>query len=381
MLILLVIFAWAASARIPPPPPVHFTNWDQFITRHDDGNTATLTADPRNNITCLGDHTDIPWVYHHYDGRSMQKLCALSFYGGTEDPGLNLGGYCEEHDVAFLQRGWTVSATAMTTKRFLRPFLECRNRCFCNYGLQDPLQQPKQVPITRKTFSGPLPTENQAFGGGAQVIPVDRMANAQKAHPSLVTRLLLNAEILQPNYQKDVGILPANMIECGGPLPTFDLPSPWLAADFANNTQLCAVQLSGGSAAANAGGYCHRDSTDGTTAVAFADDMTPRWDWTWSSSETFLNTASLRFHCWKNCLCFRKSRKPNYDDPLIPMWDYLLKRLPENGFSHTKGNRNPLGSSTDAKGKLKTSATGGNSRTAQCAVARATRAARSDLES
>lgn len=101
------------------------------------------------------------------------------------------------------------------------------------------------------------------------------------------------------------------MIECGGPLPIFDLTGPWNVAEFANNQELCAVQLSGGNPAANAGGYCYRDGNLGKL-VAFADDMTPRWDWTWSSYRTFLATASLRFHCWKNCLCSQRSKKKNY---------------------------------------------------------------------
>lgn len=62
-------------------------------------------------------------------------------------------------------------------------------------------------------------------------------------------------------------------------MPGFALPGPWSVEEFANNQELCAVQLSSGKPNANAGGYCYRDETAGK-AVAFADDMTPRWDWT-----------------------------------------------------------------------------------------------------
>lgn len=356
MLILLIIFAWASSARIDPPPDIQFTSPMEINPHSRSGGNF----DPRFNITCLGPHSDIPWNYHRYDGRSMQKLCAQPQYGGQRDPGLNLGGYCQGQDVAFQYGAWSVPASHVNSLRYIRPFLECRSRCFCNHGLQTPYEQPKSVPTTRKTFSGPLPNE-----GHASAIAVDRKSPASWARPEHLTRVLMNTPA--PYQGNDVGILPSNMIRCGGPLPAFDLPGPWNVGEFPNNQLLCAVQLSGGSAAANAGAYCHRDGTAGKL-VAFADDMTPRWDWTWSSSGTFLNTASLRFHCWKNCLCAQPSKKPNYNDPLIPMWDFMLKRLPESGFSVTKGNRNPLGSSTDAKGKIKNSASEGNLPATQCAT-------------
>ena len=38
--------------------------------------------------------------------------------------------------------------------RSIRNILECRNRCFGNYGLEDPFQQPRVVALTRKTFDG-----------------------------------------------------------------------------------------------------------------------------------------------------------------------------------------------------------------------------------
>ena len=44
----------------------------------------------------------------------------------------------------------------------------------------------------------------------------------------------------------------------------------------------------------------------------------------------------------------------------------MVARLPQSGFSVGRGNRNPLGSSTDARGRSKTSASGGNQPAAQC---------------
>ena len=353
MLILLLVLAWVASGQIAPPPDVQFTAIELVVPHTRDSGFV----DPKYNITCLGDLSAIPWAWQHYNGLSMQKSCAASRYGGSSHLDLNFGGYCEGQDVAFTLRAWTHRERSPgRIRNLLRALLECRTRCFCNHGLENPNEQPKLVPITRKTFSGPVLDQERK-----DTITVDTRAPPSLTRPIHLTRLLLN----RPTLQIDLGILRTNMIQCGGPLPVFDLPGPWSVGDFDNNTELCAVQLSGGSPAANAGAYCHRDGTAGKV-VAFADDMTPRWDWTWSSSATFLSTASLRFHCWKNCLCAPPSRKPNYTDPLIPMWDFMVARLPQSGFSVGRGNRNPLGSSTDARGRSKTSASGGNQPAAQC---------------
>ena len=370
MLSLLFIFAWASEAvRVAPPPDI------QFSSGQDARNLAPAhnRPDPRFGITCLGARSDISWIVEadYYQPGSMQYHCAQPRFGshhrGPAVP--NLGGYCEGGDVAFEEFG--SSNRRPLNLRYIRSLLECRSRCFCSRDRLDPsreiTEQPKGVPVTRKTFSGPLPSEGRAIS-----ISMEKKGPAGWAKPELLTRVLINAPGYPPGSTggTDVGILPANMIECGGPLPNFDLTGPWNVAEFANNQELCAVQLSGGNPAANAGGYCHRDGNLGKL-VAFAEDTTPRWDWTWSSYGTFLTTASLRFHCWKNCLCVQRSKKANYNDPLIPMWDEILARMPADSLSITKGNRNPLGSSTDAKGNIKTSASGTNQPAAQC-VANAT---------
>ncbi|KAL8871800.1 MAG: hypothetical protein Q9174_002448, partial [Haloplaca sp. 1 TL-2023] len=346
MLIFFIIFACVAAVRLPPPPAVPITNL-QFVRDQDPHLRTTPSV---HNITCLG-KSDIPWASHWSPNnqRTLQRTCAAARFYGQSDAGLNYGGYCEGGDVAFSLARWDFREqyNAASRYRYIRSLLECRTRCFCNHGLADVNEQPKLVPTSRSTFSGPLPNEDPK-----DTIPVDTRTPATPARPLLMTRILMNT----PRKVFDVGILRTNLIQCGGPLPQFDLPGPWTATEFQNNLDLCAVQLSGGNASANAGAYCHRDGTLGKV-VTFADDMTPRKDWTWSSPE-FLNVAALRFHCWKNCLCAPPSRKPNYVDPLIPMWDFLLERLPQSGFIVNGGNRNPGGSSTDARGKSITSLTG-----------------------
>lgn len=97
--------------------------------------------------------------------------------------------------------------------------------------------------------------------------------------------------------------------------------------------------------------------------------MTPRLDWAWAGTRTSLHaSASIRFHCWKNCLCQRPVRKPNYVDPLVYMWDWLLSQgVMKDALSIGKGNKFPMGSSTDSKGRPRTSVKGANKQRVQCA--------------
>lgn len=87
---------------------------------------------------------------------------------------------------------------------------------------------------------------------------------------------------------QDVGLASYNRPICGGPLPTFTLPHPFDIHEFASNQALCATQLAGGKPFANAGAYCHKipsagpssDGGDMPRVISFADDQTPRLDWT-----------------------------------------------------------------------------------------------------
>ena len=311
---------------------------------------------PSRNITCLGPQTDIPWNLRneHYDGRSMQLLCADQLYGGS-DTKPNCRAFCQDGDVFFGPTNMLYESEGWT--RLERSLLECRNRCFCNDGLENPQRQPKEVATTRRTYRDPN-------SGGGIAIAVDRQSFPQGRNIQTLTRTyhFNPPQVLNIIFHKPVGILVVNNIRCGGPLPSFPLPDPFNIHDFASNQELCAVQLNGGNPAANAGAYCHRIG-DLNRVVSFADDMTPRLDWTWGGAggEEFFLAAAVRFHCWKNCLCLRPDTTPIYFDPLMHMWEYLLEKLPPGGSIPTgTGNKYPLGSSTDSKGKPRTKFQGGN---------------------
>ena len=361
--------------ELPPPEPRQPTSND------------LASYDPRKNITCLGDESVIGWNIGpaRYQGTSMQKLCADPQYGG-DSSGPNLRGYCHEGDVFFgnnivrspfqeTRFAGNVQFNPMTAvdlARSLRNYLECRNRCFCNYGLEDPSPQPRHVAETRKTFDNPTQSIDWT-------IRLDTQDKAEKAVSYALTRLyFFDNYFLRPGLDsyayrhEDVGIDVSNRITCDGPLPTFALPAPYDIHNFANNQALCATQLSGGSPAANAGAYCHQKLhlNGEQPIVSFADDQTPRLDWTWNpgSGAAFFKAASLRFHCWKNCACSFPGRVKNYVDPTLWMWEWMVENMPKNSISTTKGSRYPMGSSTDENGVILTTYKGSGSGNQRCAA-------------
>lgn len=138
--------------------------------------------DPRRNITCLGDRSDYGWHLDYRNERSMQELCADPLYGGS-DTAPNFRGYCNEGDVFFSYNSGLQDPD--TRGDVARKTLECRNRCFCNFGLPDPQQQPKTVALTRKTF-----TTNSL----ANTMHLDRRNNPMSTHAGIVTRIYYREE-------------------------------------------------------------------------------------------------------------------------------------------------------------------------------------------
>lgn len=143
--------------------------------------------DPRRNITCLGDRSDYGWHLDYGNGRSMQQLCADPLYRGS-DTAPNFRGYCNEGDVFFSHNSGLHDPD--TEGDVARKTLECRNRCFCNFGLPDPQQQPKTVALTRKTFG----TDNLAV-----TMHLDRSNNRMRMQAEIVTRIYYRMEAFHQN--------------------------------------------------------------------------------------------------------------------------------------------------------------------------------------
>ena len=213
----------------------------------DTENLDPAEANPEMNITCLGAHSYLQeedFYPGEYNGESMQKLCAKQQYGGGIGPNLyNFGAFCADGDVVFEHFAYTGQLVANT----LRAKLECRTRCFCNYRLEQPNHQPKGYPGSRKSYAtNPRSVQTS--------IIMESVGNPswRLSYAAVSTHLYDGNQVqLQhpqsTKYQRTrLGITPENLILCGGSLPTFSLPDPYLVSDFRSNLDLCAVQLSGG---------------------------------------------------------------------------------------------------------------------------------------
>ena len=130
--------------------------------------------------------------------------------------------------------------------QYLRSRLECRTRCFCNHGLEDPMEQPKLTPVSQQSFPEP---RRETGDAKVHVIKMEKKGHEAIPQTGWVTPVarFFEPRLGYPALTNDVRIAVTNRIQCAGPLPNFPLPAPFLAADFANNQELCAVQLSGGS--------------------------------------------------------------------------------------------------------------------------------------
>ncbi|KAL9032805.1 MAG: hypothetical protein Q9180_006298, partial [Flavoplaca navasiana] len=111
-------------------------------------------ADPRGNITCVGNSYDLelPVIGDFNPNElTMQQLCAKPQYGGGL-PGQHVGGWCEHwllEEGPFsrppLNMAFDVSPAAMVNPLLANPrvFLACTYRCFCNYVVRPNSAQPR----------------------------------------------------------------------------------------------------------------------------------------------------------------------------------------------------------------------------------------------
>lgn len=281
-------------------------------------------ANSHQNISCVGGHYALTLPEQqdwNPNERTMQQICAKPQYNGGP-PGQHVGGWCDHGEVVFDDSPEAQINTQLASPRIL---LGCRYRCFCNHGIpvEDRATQPKPsehqtalqlVRGGRESFltyeirldvqdDFTMPSSYNQGSFGEREVEVVRLSHLQEVrHP----------ESLQTRHYEYVSEDQGNKITCSGDLPSFQLPPPYSVtpphSDFQNNQQLCAVQLNGGLLGANAGGYCHRsDRLDPTGSfflqtVSFADEMTPRLDWTWRGG-LLSASASIRLHCKLNCRC------------------------------------------------------------------------------
>ena len=257
-------------------PGVAAVDWHEFrLAVQQSDNRATryenldpARANPVRNITCLGDslHLRLPMLGDFDPNRAdVQKLCAKPQYNGGS-PGQNAGAYCTEPpfppytgDIAF-----DASSDARASKVLQNPrvLLACRYRCFCNWGVADTSVQPKpifrerrlnvQPRSSRLTYELQLDIDNdfttprERKRGQYGLMLVDSLR--------LLTQSQLSREgryVPQDKLYDHISLDPGNRIQCGGDMPTFNLPPPYTHQDFiatgSNPVQsLCAMQLSGG---------------------------------------------------------------------------------------------------------------------------------------
>jgi len=311
-------------------------------------NLVPANAEPSLSITCVGDSYayNLP-VSAGFDTShiTMQQLCAKTQFNGGQ-PGQHIGGWCD-YSRYHPKVVFDLTAPAQVNPVLANPrvMTACQYRCFCNYGLGANAIQPtgpvaleatwrsdqtyEMTVDVLKDFDEPSWSNNviaAQFGtpqsDGLEVdVPLSSHRGAKGALPVRVTEVLTMS---QQVYEKDKSTLAHatfmsmnedNQIECSGVRPPWPLPAPFTMGMFPDLTHLCAVEFSGGSARANAGGYCHRSDLPGggvSRTVWFSDELTPRHEWTWGGPN-FFASAAIRTWCRMRCRC---KKSPSKTDPL-----------------------------------------------------------------
>ncbi|KAI9681969.1 MAG: hypothetical protein M1817_000023 [Caeruleum heppii] len=270
-------------------------------------------ADPEGNITCLGPLPDWPLpIYDEWNPNTftLQELCAKPQYGGRA-PYQHLGGWCQTRlegatspYVAFDHYVHAQASRALFRDRLL---LYCKSRCFCNHQVVDRSVQPWFRDRALRLLKG-------EDVGGPQFKLDDKEPFTE--HEGAGTRwlhIVRQAQMIsRPYYHnrahpRPLSVDPDNLVVCTGELPSWEMPPPanrqlFLHGESNPNQQLCSVSVFHGNPYANAGAYCHRND-DGTADVFFADEMTPRLEWTWNYRGSFRDSLALRRHCHLNCVC------------------------------------------------------------------------------
>ncbi|KAI9673855.1 MAG: hypothetical protein M1817_002061 [Caeruleum heppii] len=286
-------------------------------------------ADPFHNLTCLGPLPQWPLpILPDFDPNifTLQELCAKPQYGGRAR-GQHLGLFAlttwtSEDRLSFDRSAGALTATALVNPRLQ---LYCRMRCYAHRGSPDLTLQPD---ISTNAYTNPWHFMDNPQRTSHYLIKVDVLDDyivpptrdfAVKAFHHWTTVLYHGTQVgpSQRSHKTVISVDEGNRVVCTGPLPNWPLPDAWSYQYIRSQQHLCAVELSGGFFGANAGGYCHRNS-DGSSEVWFADEMTPRLEWTW---DNFRASAAIRNHCYRSCRCADLSEPMN--GTVDALWNFL----------------------------------------------------------
>ena len=214
-------------------------------------------ADPKGNITCLGDAYELAlptWNGFNPNGISMQKLCAKTQYGGGP-ANQNVAGFCyylnstpSDPRLMFDPRPEAQANEVLSNPRVL---LGCAYRCFCNHGVSDTSMQPKRNPAVYKYHMGSDDTYYLQIDVNDETTPPFYSKRGPFGHHQVDTlgldsRPEVRGVPIEPWFWTEISLDPGNRIECYGDLPNFDLPTPFNRLDFRNVQEMCAVALSDG---------------------------------------------------------------------------------------------------------------------------------------
>lgn len=184
----------------------------------------------------------------------MQELCAKPQYGGLGF-GKHAGAYCHVkrgekriREVGFGPMDASPSrpdvSRILQNPRFRQA---CFYRCFCNYGIENAFEQPKNDGL-----GGPHRRSSEAYQLRLDIND-DFSTNSTEKLGTQGKRWVRSSVLaIEPEWQSfqlshvAVSLARENEIKCHGPLPSFVLPPLFQRSDFVNLNHFCAVQWSGG---------------------------------------------------------------------------------------------------------------------------------------
>ncbi|MCJ1278707.1 hypothetical protein MMC21_006524 [Puttea exsequens] len=230
---------------------------------HATENFDPAEANPKGNITCLGDSYDVELpAQPHFNPNvvTMQQLCAKPQYGGGSR-GQHLGGWCYipgrpasspqgyfEGIVAFDRSIGAEPIHALQTPRVL---LGCYYKCFCNYGVDDRSVQPKTTRATPGLFASRRTWEVKIDVVDDFTVPAAQHLGTRGA--AGVFADVFNASNEVGSYfgyritrEYHISMDWDNKITCHGALPPFEILPPYRISHFENLQMLCSVVMGGG---------------------------------------------------------------------------------------------------------------------------------------